>query len=185
MMQLNHRADGRIEGICEHGVGHTLYNPNDWGEYTFSHGCCGKNCCNTKEFIEALKKINSMKQCPFCDFKEYSRLLDYWDSFILIESLYPVSERGHLLIIPKTHVKHYSEFTERDIISIHQLVRIGMEILMKRGFTGFNVGWNFGKSAGQTVEHIHCHIIGRKEGDVEDPRGGIRNVIPKKGNYLK
>lgn len=49
-MEINYRADGRIEVICVHGVGHTIYNPHNWGKYTYSHGCCAESCCTTEEF---------------------------------------------------------------------------------------------------------------------------------------
>ena len=131
------------------------------------------------------------KSCVFCGISR-ERIVNTVVSatgevFYLIDSLFPVTENGHLLIIPKLHLDTIIHFTPDDAIAIQLMIRVGIERLQERSskFTGFNIGWNLGKSAGQTIEHVHCHIIARQDGDVEDPRGGIRNVIPKKGNYLK
>lgn len=59
MWDIAYRSDGRIEIICPCGVGHTAYNPNDWGRWTYSHGCCGKSCCMRKEFIELANKVKT------------------------------------------------------------------------------------------------------------------------------
>ena len=120
--------------------------------------------------------------CPFCS-PPADRLIHddelvaaMWDGF-------PVS-RGHALIVPKRHVARWREATvdERDaMFRTVDLVRSTIE----KDFApnGYNIGINDGAAAGQTVPHLHLHVIPRYEGDVEDPRGGIRHVIPAKADY--
>lgn len=121
-----------------------------------------------------------MTDCVFCDVQD--RILNGDKNFTVIDSLYPVIEKGHLLVIPKEHISG-KNFYEIKSQSYFDWINYGIATLQERGFTSFNVGWNLGIDAGQTIKHMHCHIIGRKEGDVENPRGGIRNIIPGKGNY--
>lgn len=127
-----------------------------------------------------------MEECPFCN-REYinTRTIRESKHFLLFHSKYPVS-CGHLLIIPKKHYeniwgmkpKHWKEFGE--------ILFESKDWLTKRYKPdGFNVGWNVHKAGGQTIMHSHCHVIPRYEGDVEDPRGGIRHVIPANANYIK
>ena len=100
-----------------------------------------------------------------------------WDRF-------PVAD-GHALVIPRRQVGDWWEATpeERaDVLSLVDVVKRQIERVHRPD--GFNVGFNCGEAAGQTVAHLHLHVIPRYAGDVPDPRGGIRNVIPAKGNYL-
>jgi len=96
---------------------------------------------------------------------------------------FPVS-KGHTLVVPKRHVVSLWEMTSEEYMDAFDLVRQVKEVLEKM-FTpqGFNVGVNCGETAGQSVSHVHIHVIPRYTGDVPNPRGGIRNVIPGKGNY--
>jgi len=97
---------------------------------------------------------------------------------------YPVT-RGHSLIIPKRHVADYFELYPAEIVAIHKLIKKQRKQLIKvdQSITGFNIGMNVGESAGQTIFHVHVHLIPRRDGDVENPRGGIRHLIPGKGDY--
>ena len=100
-----------------------------------------------------------------------------WDRF-------PVAD-GHALVIPRRQVGDWWEATpeERaDVLALVDVVKREIERIHRPD--GFNVGFNCGEAAGQTVAHLHLHVIPRYAGDVPDPRGGIRNVIPAKGNYL-
>ena len=99
---------------------------------------------------------------------------------------YPVSEL-HCLIIPKRHVKDYFELTNDEVIACNELIKkIKKEILSKDALVrGFNIGINIGKTAGQSVLHCHIHLIPRREGDVENPQGGVRSVIPSKQHYKR
>ena len=128
-------------------------------------------------------KMDEYKKCPFCNISD-KKILKKNDTLMIINSKFPVTPRGHLLVIPIEHVEDtdFKAVPDREMMIF---INNGIDVLRKRGFINFNIGWNLGPRAGQTVKHMHCHIIGRRKGDVEDPRGGIRNVIPKKGNYLK
>jgi diadenosine tetraphosphate (Ap4A) HIT family hydrolase len=96
---------------------------------------------------------------------------------------FPVST-GHSLVIPKRHVPTIWELSAEEYVDLFKLVR-EVKDLIQHQFEpqGMNVGANFGQAAGQTVYHAHIHIIPRYLGDVPNPRGGIRNMIPGKGHY--
>ena len=123
--------------------------------------------------------------CLFCSIKEsglaYENVLAYasYDT-------YPVSDL-HCLIIPKRHVKDYFELSNDEIIACNELIKkIKEEVLLKDPLIkGFNIGTNVGKFAGQSVLHCHIHLIPRREGDVENPQGGVRSVIPSKQHYKR
>ena len=99
---------------------------------------------------------------------------------------YPVSD-DHCLIIPKRHIKDYFDLTNDEVIACNDLIKlIKDEVLRKdKSIKGFNIGTNLGKTAGQTIMHCHIHLIPRREGDVENPQGGVRSVIPKKQHYKR
>lgn len=96
---------------------------------------------------------------------------------------FPVSE-GHSLIIPKRHVSNYFDLTLNEQIA-SQLIINKLKLFLDDKYNpdGYNVGVNIGKTGGQTINHVHIHLIPRYEGDVENPIGGVRNVIPHKGDY--
>jgi diadenosine tetraphosphate (Ap4A) HIT family hydrolase len=123
--------------------------------------------------------------CPFCNLDR--KPLEVTSYMNLIESKFPLTEGGHLLIVPKRHYPKWDDivFHPYEWYDFRTMLQIGIKILEGRKFTEFNIGANIGALAGQTVPHAHFHIIARVKGDVEDPRGGIRNIIPAKGNYLK
>jgi diadenosine tetraphosphate (Ap4A) HIT family hydrolase len=96
---------------------------------------------------------------------------------------YPVN-KGHLLIIPKRHVEQYFDLTDQERSAIDQLLFEGKKIIDEQYQPdGYNIGINCGEAAGQTVFHVHVHLIPRFKGDMEDPRGGVRGVIPEKQIY--
>jgi diadenosine tetraphosphate (Ap4A) HIT family hydrolase len=98
---------------------------------------------------------------------------------------YPVSP-GHLLVITFRHVADYFDTTEKERIAIMELVHEARDYLVKAHSPGgFNVGVNCGSTAGQSVPHVHIHLIPRYQGDMEDPRGGVRGVIPSKQKYQR
>ncbi|NQV98129.1 MAG: DUF3427 domain-containing protein [Rhodospirillales bacterium] len=104
-------------------------------------------------------------------------VMGVWDA-------YPVTE-GHMLILPRRHISSWSELTENEQAAIlGNLVKAQKILTEKFGISDFNVGFNQGQAAGQTIPHFHLHVIPRRSGDVADPRGGIRYVIPDKANYL-
>lgn len=96
---------------------------------------------------------------------------------------YPVSE-GHTLVIPKRHIETFFEATKEEVAAMMEAVR-NAKTKLDKDFSpyGYNIGANNGECAGQTVPHLHFHVIPRYKGDVKNPRGGIRWVIPDKANY--
>mgnify|MGYP001996547798 FL=1 len=102
---------------------------------------------------------------------------------VAILDLYPLSE-GHTLVIPKVHIEDYFRLSTEQTNSIWSLVAETKEYLEESHKPdGFNVGINIGSAAGQTVNHCHIHVIPRYQGDIEDPRGGIRWTIPQNAQY--
>jgi diadenosine tetraphosphate (Ap4A) HIT family hydrolase len=98
---------------------------------------------------------------------------------------FPVTE-GHTLIIPKHHVESLFMLSENDAVSLTRMIREVKDIIDKKYKPkGYNIGINEGRAAGRTIDHLHIHLIPRYEGDMEDPTGGVRHVIPEKGNYKK
>lgn len=97
---------------------------------------------------------------------------------VVYRDKYPVSY-GHLLFVPK-----YNSVSVL-MNAFEDAVKYGKEMVKGGEWDGFNIGLNYGKAAGQTVDWPHVHLIPRYDGDVADPVGGVRNVIPGKGNYKK
>lgn len=96
---------------------------------------------------------------------------------------YPVN-KGHLLIIPKRHVEQYFDLSEQERTAIDQLLFEGKKLLDEQHQPdGYNIGINCGEAAGQTIFHVHVHLIPRYKNDMDDPQGGVRGVIPKKQKY--
>ena len=97
---------------------------------------------------------------------------------------FPVTEM-HTLIIPKRHAATYFDLTQAEINATNSLMAQLKSDIEKAdtAVTGFNIGMNSGESAGQTIFHCHIHLIPRRNGDVENPRGGVRHLIPGKGSY--
>jgi ATP adenylyltransferase len=124
-------------------------------------------------------------ECLFCKIQlEKVRVIAHNALAFAIRDGFPVTQ-GHTLIIPKRHVPDYFSLTQPEINSINQLIREQRSILIQEDVTieGFNIGANCGEVAGQTIFHCHIHLIPRRFGDVENPRGGVRHVIAGKGSY--
>ena len=123
--------------------------------------------------------------CLFCNIKE-SGLAKENDLAYASYDSFPVSE-GHCLIIPKRHVKDYFDLSNDEIIACNDLIKeIKNEIIEKdSSVKGFNIGSNAGKISGQSILHCHIHLIPRRAGDVENPQGGVRSVIPSKQHYKR
>ena len=121
--------------------------------------------------------------CIFCEL-DAGCIIAENELCLAIRDGYPVTDH-HALVIPKRHVADYFDLyqPERNAID-HMLQEQRTAILaLDSTVTGFNVGINAGKSAGQTVFHVHVHLIPRRDGDVVDPKGGVRGVIPSKQKY--
>ena len=127
-----------------------------------------------------------MKGCPFCNIENLinSDRIVYQDStWIAIYDNYPVS-KGHVLLITKRHCTSYFDLNFIELESVSVTIGIIKKLLDKKfNPDGYNIGMNCGEAAGQTVMHCHIHIIPRYNGDCENPRGGVRGVIPSKQNY--
>lgn len=103
--------------------------------------------------------------------------------FFIVSDKYPVSD-GHLLIISKEHRRDFFELTNEEQKELTVLITDAKKIIeQSHSPTGYNIGMNCGTSAGQTVFHFHCHVIPRYDGDMDDPRGGVRHSIEGKGYY--
>ena len=120
--------------------------------------------------------------CCFCAISEAHIFLKNADG-IVFRDRFPISP-GHTLVVPKCHVSSVFELPTEAQLSLWQLVADARRMLLDEFRpNGFNVGINDGNAAGQTVSHAHIHVIPRFDGDVNDPRGGVRWVIPSKAVY--
>ena len=126
----------------------------------------------------------SKDQCIFCN-KTNCKVIQTTNYFFIIrDTAYPVTKH-HTLIISNRHVSDYFDLKEVEIIELNKILNIQKKELQEldNEITGFNVGVNIGKDAGQSIMHCHIHLIPRRKGDVNDPRGGVRGVIPSKQKY--
>lgn len=115
-----------------------------------------------------------MKKCSFCDREpvtEFGKAKAFYDE-------YPV-RKGHMLIVPKRHIGNFWVLTREEYADMLELAR-RCELRIDRRYApdGYNLGVNIGSWAGQTVDHVHLHMIPRYARDVDDPRGGVRNLVP-------
>ena len=124
--------------------------------------------------------------CIFCDIqsKDKSRIIAENNLAYVIRDAFAVTG-GHTLFIPKRHVTDYFGLTQAELNAINSLIHNQKKSLEMQdpSIEGFNIGINCGDVAGQTIYHCHVHLMPRRRGDVENPRGGVRNMIPGKGNY--
>ena len=120
--------------------------------------------------------------CPFCSLPE-SRIVFGHPVAVVVRDAYPVSP-GHTLVIPRRHVGSFFELQRCEQVAMLLLVDQA-RVVLEREFApgGYTIGINDGVAAGQTVPHVHMHLIPRRLGDVEDPRGGIRWVLPAAAKY--
>lgn len=122
--------------------------------------------------------------CPFCELEKDRAPITESALVYSVYDKYPVSD-GHALIIPKLHEPDYFQLSDKYKNACNLVLARTKEILSEKySPDGFNVGINIGREAGQTVDHVHIHLIPRYEGDVEDPTGGVRGVIPDRKSYM-
>lgn len=120
--------------------------------------------------------------CPFCALPP-ARVLFRNDSAIAFRDAYPVTP-GHTLVIPVRHVASFFDATPEERASMLDLLDASkQQVQSEFAPSGFNIGINDGAAAGQTVGHLHIHLIPRYLGDQTDPRGGVRWVIPERADY--
>jgi len=124
-----------------------------------------------------------MNSCLFCNIPP-ERIVAENALAYAVRDGYPVTP-DHTLVIPKRHVDDFFGLSEAEVLACTELLhRVKQEIVGEDPtVAGFNIGMNAGAAAGQTVFHCHMHLIPRRVGDVESPRGGVRHLIPGKGHY--
>ena len=129
---------------------------------------------------------SSQEDCIFCKKINCKVLEERKYFFIIRDTAYPVTEH-HTLIISNRHVSNFFELDDEENKELSLILKNQKKELqnLDKTITGFNVGVNIGKDAGQSIMHCHIHLIPRREGDVEDPRGGVRGVIPEKQKYKR
>jgi diadenosine tetraphosphate (Ap4A) HIT family hydrolase len=120
--------------------------------------------------------------CSLADGRDRTILVED-ERFFAVEDQFPVNP-GHTLLIPKRHVSRFTELRDEELLSFSHVLKDAEKILAaQQDIDGFNIGINEGEAAGQTIEHLHIHLIPRYKGDVENPRGGIRNLKPALVEY--
>lgn len=118
--------------------------------------------------------------CIFCERSDFVLENELAGAFY---DKFPVNE-GHLLIIPKKHRSDYFDLSQLEKQAVEELIQVGKQLLEKNYRpAGYNIGTNCGIYAGQSIMHCHIHLIPRYVGDLENPKGGVRGVIPTKQNY--
>jgi len=120
--------------------------------------------------------------CPFCTLPA-ERIVDCNALAVVIRDAYPVAP-GHTLVIPMRHVGSFFELDADEQVAVLELLRRARQRLQQEfAPDGYTIGINDGPAAGQTVPHVHLHLIPRRAGDVPDPRGGVRWVVPDRARY--
>ena len=129
--------------------------------------------------------IDPNNPCLFCYSKESSFIIENHLAYVSYDS-YPVS-KYHCLIIPKRHMKNFFDLTNNELVACNDLIKIIKKDIVRKDpkVEGFNLGTNIGKVSGQSILHCHFHLIPRRSGDVENPQGGVRSVIPSKQHYKR
>ena len=123
--------------------------------------------------------------CLFCNINSQDLVFDNKFAFVSFDS-YPVS-KYHSLIVPKRHILDYFELTNEELLACNDLIKKIKKKIQNEDKTvdGFNIGTNSGVAAGQSIMHCHIHLIPRRKGDVDNPQGGVRGVIPSKQHYIR
>ena len=123
--------------------------------------------------------------CLFCNINSKDLVFDNEFAFASFDS-YPVS-KYHSLIVPKRHILDYFELTNDELLACNDLIKKIKKKIQNEDKTvdGFNIGTNSGVAAGQSIMHCHIHLIPRRKGDVDNPQGGVRGVIPSKQHYIR
>jgi diadenosine tetraphosphate (Ap4A) HIT family hydrolase len=123
--------------------------------------------------------------CIFCKTNQNELIFENDLAYASSDS-YPVSQ-FHSLVVPKRCIENYFELTEKEILACNDLIKkLKKKIISEdKSVEGFNIGTNAGKVAGQSIFHCHIHVIPRRKGDVDNPQGGVRSVIPLKQHYIR
>ena len=126
----------------------------------------------------------SKLNCPFCSASIESKIIERLGTVVAIKDKHSVT-KGHVLVLPIRHTLDFFSMTSEEKKDADKLIRILRDRIEKSDstVTGFNIGANCGKSAGQTIMHAHIHLIPRRNGDTPNPKGGVRGVVPEKMEY--
>jgi diadenosine tetraphosphate (Ap4A) HIT family hydrolase len=129
-------------------------------------------------------KMRAVADCVFCEIDQRNDrpILARCRSFFAVNDKYPVNV-GHTLVIPYRHVSRLRDLTVEEFGELREILETVQDELAAQSAEGFNIGVNEGEAAGQTVPHLHIHVIPRYKGDVKSPRGGIRNLKPALVEY--
>jgi diadenosine tetraphosphate (Ap4A) HIT family hydrolase len=139
--------------------------------------------CEIYEYQQYNQIKKSDSSCPFCNLNPKVEIISETATAVAFLDSFPVNQ-GHTLIVPKRHVANYFELSVHEQRALWLLVNRCKTIIDRQhNPDGFNIGINIGEAAGQSVSHVHIHLIPRYKDDVENPRGGVRGVIPNKQNY--
>ena len=129
---------------------------------------------------------SSSGDCIFCN-KTNCKVISSTEHFFVIRDTAYTVTKHHTLIITNRHIDDFFDLTKDEMIDLDEVLKEQKKELKKldKEISAFNVGVNIGKDAGQSIMHCHIHLIPRRKGDVDDPRGGVRGVIPEKQKYKK
>ena len=181
---------GAHEGQAALHVDHIIPRSKGGADALSNFQCLCITCNTNKrdtddtDFRGVVESYNDRSDdCLFCN-DCADRVIAENELCFAIRDGFPVTEL-HTLIIPKRHVADYFDLYQPELNAIHQLITEQRQAILNADSTvlGFNVGVNSGSVAGQTIFHAHIHLMPRREGDVVDPRGGVRGVLPSKQSY--
>ena len=129
---------------------------------------------------------NLDKDCFFCNKAKKESIYSSDFLFVVRDNKFPVTKH-HTLIAPHRHVSDFFNLTSEEFNDLIKILKKQRKLLLNldKNISGFNVGVNAGFDAGQSIMHCHIHLIPRRKGDMDDPRGGVRGLIPSKQKYIK
>ena len=129
---------------------------------------------------------NLDKKCFFCNRAKKESIYSSEFLFAVRDNKFPVT-KYHTLIAPHRHVSDFFDLNNKELNDLAKILKNQRQLLLNldKDITGFNVGVNAGIDAGQSIMHCHIHLIPRRKGDMENPKGGVRGVIPSKQKYTK
>ena len=129
---------------------------------------------------------NSDKECFFCNRAKNESIYSSDFLFVVRDNKFPVTKH-HTLIAPHRHVSDFFDLNNNELDDLARVLKKQRQLLLSldKKITGFNVGVNAGVDAGQSIMHCHIHLIPRRKGDMDNPKGGVRGVIPSKQKYIK
>ena len=129
---------------------------------------------------------NSDTECFFCNRAKNESIYSSDFLFVVRDNKFPVTKH-HTLIAPHRHVSDFFDLNNNELDDLARILKTQRQLLLSldKKITGFNVGVNVGVDAGQSIMHCHIHLIPRRKGDMANPKGGVRGVIPSKQKYIK